>query len=224
MKNKENHTNTPSTRSLKKKLYKFTLIELLVVIAIIAILAGMLLPALNAAREKARSISCVNNLKQWSTIFAMYAQNNDEVLPAHAGDESRHDWWRRLVDADHPESGYVKVWPWKSGTNASILQQIWACPSYRPKEWTWCYGLNYDIAGRKISRLATSFASSMLYVLLEANAQSVYFEGHDPYQRPLEYRHPGPLQGMNIMYLDGHVGHMKTVLINGQHVGYKSSN
>ena len=63
------------------KVKRFTLIELLVVIAIIAILAGMLLPALNSARQKAQTVQCAANLKQFGTLLNMYTAEND-YLPA----------------------------------------------------------------------------------------------------------------------------------------------
>ena len=66
-----------SVLTSRVKIRIFTLIELLIVVAIIAILAAMLLPALNAARTKAKSIACLNNLKQAGQIAQFYINDND---------------------------------------------------------------------------------------------------------------------------------------------------
>ena len=76
---------------------KFTLIELLVVIAIIAILAAMLLPALNKARDKARSIDCLSGLKQLGMAFVFYADSYNGYFPAVEPTDS--SWKKLLADS-----------------------------------------------------------------------------------------------------------------------------
>jgi prepilin-type N-terminal cleavage/methylation domain-containing protein/prepilin-type processing-associated H-X9-DG protein len=105
--------NRGKNKRISPKQSGFTLIELLVVIAIIAILAAMLLPALASAKERAKRISCVNNMKQMGVALVIYAGDfNDQLSPA-------------LYNANGPYNAYYLT---KNGGSKGALVDFTADP------------------------------------------------------------------------------------------------
>ncbi len=190
---------------MKKSATFFTLIELLIVIAIIAILASMLLPALNQAREKARTIQCTSNMKQIAHAFQLYGADNGGF------------WPRYQLTTSSP------FCPWlfnNTGGYNTVLVYIppdfIRCPTYtaigEPTLTNQPFGMNWYIGEKhmKPDRIADASRTMLFldyrggWVISPTTSGSP--DSHLVGKTSLWKRHS---QGVNIAYVDGHVAWSK---------------
>ncbi len=195
-----------------QKRKNFTLIELLVVIAMIAILAGMLLPALNKAREKGKQAACISLFKQFGYAFRMYLDDNKDWLPPIRDYGSPEKFLFSLEE----RSTFLGPYLMKTTKNQHIgllsnsLPTKFVCPSASiPSGWTQTYtyainnhfynvGLGGADAGKSLRYTSFKKPSVTLFmgeVQMENNFQINYFNpltsAGNASALPMYFRHSG---------------------------------
>jgi len=169
----------------------FTLIELLVVIAIIAILASMLLPALQQARAKARSIKCTGNLKQIGLSIFMYADDNREHLPNYRDEATTWHWTDCLL----PYAGDRMMFRCDSNTRGLSYAQSSVPTVGTHYGWNW-RELGSDSWSRSVGQI-TQPSATIAY----GDSHSWVISWYEKNYHPEDIHNGGP----NLTFCDGHV-------------------